>query len=147
MAGLVASRITGFLRQTLVPNILGSTSVGDAYDFAFRISDLMFYLLVGGAISAALIPVLTGYLAKDDEVNGWKAVSTFINAIIIIMLGVVTLGVLLAPKIVPVIAIGYRIDTDREQLELVVRLSRILLPSVGFLMLAGTSNGILNSYN
>lgn len=147
MTALVASRVTGFIRQTLVPNILGSSQVGDAYDFAFRISDLMFYLLVGGAISASLIPVLTGYLAKDEEKEGWKAVSTFINTISLIMVVFVGLGILFADRVVPLLAIGYNMETDREQLELIIRLTRILLPSVGLLMMAGMVNGVLNSYN
>lgn len=147
MSALVVSRLTGFIRQTLVPNVLGSTRIGDAYDFAFRITDLMFYLLVGGAISAALIPVLTGYITKGNEKEGWKAVSTFINVIMIIMVVFVGLGILFAPRIVPLLAIGYNMNTDREQLELVIRLTRILLPSVGLLMMAGMTNGILNSYH
>ncbi len=147
MAALVVSRITGFFRQMLVPSVLGSNNVGDAYEFAFKITDLMFYLLVGGAISAAIIPVLTGYIAKKDEEDGWKAVSTLINTIFSAMVIFIIIGIIFAHKIIPLLALGYSMETDSEQLMLIIRLSRILLPSVGILMLAGMANGVLNSYH
>ena len=34
---------------------------------AFALPDLMYQLLVGGALSSAFIPVFTEYLAKDEE--------------------------------------------------------------------------------
>jgi len=37
---------------------------------------MMYDMLVGGAVSAALIPVLSGYIARDDEETGWKVVGT-----------------------------------------------------------------------
>ena len=49
----------------LVPaNMIGVNEAGDAYTIAFRITGLMYDMLVGGAISAALIPILSGYIAK-----------------------------------------------------------------------------------
>jgi putative peptidoglycan lipid II flippase len=142
MTSIIVSRITGFFREMLVPNMLGVNQVGDAYNIAFRVTGLMYDLLVGGAIAAALIPILTGYLAKDQEEDGWKAVGTFINIIFIVMAFVCTLGVIFAPKLVPVIAFGFK----GEATDLTIKVTRILFPSVAFLMLAGLTNGVLNSY-
>lgn len=143
MTALVVSRLTGFIRQTLVPSVIGSNELGDAYDFAFKITDLMFYLLVGGSIAAALIPVLTGYIAKKEEKDGWTAVSTFVNTMFLAMLTLVVLGIIFAPQIVPLLALGF----SETQISLIVDLTRILLPSVGIMMLAGMVNGILNAYH
>ncbi|MDP4181032.1 MAG: murein biosynthesis integral membrane protein MurJ [Bacillota bacterium] len=145
MTSIVFSRFTGFLREILIPNILGTNDVGDAYVIAFRITGLMYDLLVGGAIAAALIPVLSGYLAKDQEEEGWKALSTFINIVFIAMIITCAAGVIFAPQIV-----SFSNDLFKMHLKtqgLAVRLTRILFPSVAFLMLAGITNGILNSYN
>jgi len=142
MSAITVSRITGFLRSTLITNMLKSKTETDAFIMAFSITDLMYNLLVGGAISAALIPVLTGYIARKDEEEGWKAVSTFINIIIIAMVAISSLGIIFSPQIVDVIAEGF---TD-EKKQLTVRLVRILFPSVSFIMLAGMTNGVLNSY-
>jgi putative peptidoglycan lipid II flippase len=143
MVSIVVSRLTGFLREMLVPNIIGVNNVGDAYNLAFRITGLMYDLLVGGAIAAALIPILTGYLSKDEEEEGWKAIGTFINVIILSMTVVCLLGVLFAPQLIALVAQGYGNEEERR---LTVELSRILFPSVAFLMLAGIANGVLNSY-
>ncbi len=145
MMSIVLSRITGFLREILIPNILGTNEVGDAYVIAFRITGLMYDLLVGGAIAAALIPVLSGYLARDEEEEGWKAVSTFLNIVFIAMIFTCALGVIFAPQIVSFSNDVFNMNL--KSLGLAVRLTRILFPSVAFLMLAGITNGVLNSYN
>lgn len=145
MISIVLSRLTGFLREILIPNILGTNEVGDAYVIAFRITGLMYDLLVGGAIAAALIPVLSGYLAKDEEEEGWKAVSTFMNIVFIAMIFTCALGIIFAPQIVSFS--NDLFNMNLKSLELAVRLTRILFPSVAFLMLAGITNGVLNSYN
>lgn len=143
MLSIIASRLTGFIRETLIPNFIGLTPEADAYNMAFKITGLMYDLLVGGAIAAALIPVLSGYIAKDKEKEGWVAISTFVNTIILSMVFVCGLGMMFAPSLVKYIATGF---TDPGQIELTVKLVRILFPSVAFLMLTGLTNGVLNSY-
>jgi putative peptidoglycan lipid II flippase len=141
MSSLVVSRITGYIRTILINNLL-TASQSDSLLAAFRTTDLMYNLLIGGAISAALIPVLSGYLARDEEEDGWKAVGTFINVIFATMVVVCILGVIFAPAVVSMTASGL----IGEKRELTIQLTRILFPSVGFMMLAGMTNGVLNSY-
>ena len=142
MSSIVVSRITGYIREMITPNVFGLGNVGDAYSYAFRITGLMYDLLVGGAIAAAIIPVLTGYISKKDEENGWKAVGTFINIIMIVMSFVCILGMFFTPQLISLFS-GFE---GEEQIKLTADIARILFPSVAFLMLAGLSNGILNSY-
>ncbi len=141
MSSLVVSRITGYIRTILINNLL-TAAQSDSLLAAFRTTDLMYNLLIGGAISAALIPVLSGYLARGEEEDGWKAVGTFINVIFLCMLAVCTLGVIFAPWVVSMTASGL----EGEVRETTIYLTRILFPSVGFMMLAGMTNGVLNSY-
>lgn len=141
MSSLVVSRITGYLRTILINNLL-TASQSDALFAAFRTTDLMYNLLIGGAISAALIPILSGYLARDEEKDGWKAVGTFINVIFLTMVAVSAAGVIFAPWVVSLTAPGFK----GEVRETTIQLTRILFPSVGFMMLAGMTNGVLNSY-
>jgi putative peptidoglycan lipid II flippase len=145
MSSVIVSRITGFLREMLIPVKIGVNQVADAYNIAFLIPDLMYNLIIGGAIAAALIPVLSGYLKRDMENEGWKAISTFINIAIIMMLVLSTLGMIFAPHLIPLAASGYGRETP-ERLDLAVRITRIMFPSVSFIMMAGMCNGVLNSY-
>ena len=145
MSSIVLSRITGFIRESMLSWKVGLSWAQDAYIAAFTVPDLMYTLLVGGTISAALIPVLSAFLERDEEEEGWKATSTFINIIFSGMLLLCILGIFLAPYIIPVVTPGFA-DKSPQTKELAVTLTRILFPSVSFIMLAGICNGVLNSY-
>lgn len=141
MTSMVLSRITGFLRSALIPNTMTKMN-SDALFAAFKMTDIMYNLLIGGAIAAALIPILSGYIVKRDEEEGWKAVGTFINVTFVLMVFVSVLGVIFAPFIINITAPWL----DPSTKTLAVKLARILFPSVSFIMLAGLCNGVLNSY-
>ena len=145
MSSIILSRVTGFIRESMLSWKVGLSWAQDAYIAAFTVPDLMYTLLVGGTISAALIPVLSAFLEKDEEERGWKAASTFINVIFSGMFILCILGIFLAPYIIPVVTPGF-VDKSPETKELAILLTRILFPSVSFIMLAGICNGVLNSY-
>lgn len=141
MSSLIVSRITGYVRTILINNLLTSDQ-SDALLAAFRTTDLMYNMLIGGAISAALIPILSGYLARNEEEDGWKAVGSFINIVFLSMVAVSFLGVIFAPQVVMLTAKGLTGSVRQDA----IYLTRVLFPSVGFMMLAGMTNGVLNSY-
>jgi putative peptidoglycan lipid II flippase len=142
MAGILASRILGFIRERAVADLFGRTPATDAYWAAFAIPDLMYYLLIGGALGSAFIPVFTGYLARGEEKEAWYVASSFINGVVLLMVGFVALGMLFAPLLAPVVAYEFR----GEQLKLLVRLMRMMFPAVFFTALAGIGAAVLNSY-
>jgi len=147
MLAVMLSRVLGFFRTALIPARMGGFSdVADAYNAAFQIPDLMYGLLVGGAIAASLIPMLTGYVEKGREKEGWKVVGTYINVMMIVMFFLVILGVVFAPQLMQLIAKGFK-NSPPEKMELAVRLTRILMPISFFMMLSGFCNGIMNSYS
>lgn len=79
MITMMLSRVLGFVRDIAVT---GSFSVGaqtDAYLAAFTIPDLIYFALVGGALSSAFIPVFSGYLATKKEEDAYIVASTFSN--------------------------------------------------------------------
>lgn len=147
MSSVVVSRITGFIREMLIPTRFGVSEIGDMYNIAFLVPDLMYSLLIGGAVSAALIPVLSGYLGRNEEEEGWRSVNTFINVIFIATVFACLAGIVFAPQLIQLVSSGYNWSIKPSQMELVVKLTRTLFPSVAFLMLAGLCNGVLNSYN
>ena len=144
MASVLLSRVMGFVRTALIPIKMGGlSSVTDAYNAAFQVPDLMYSMLIGGAIASSLIPVLAGYVAKGEEKKGWRSISSFINIVSIIMFIVVILGVIFARPLVNILVPGY----DEQTLYLTVQLTKTLMPIAFFMMLAGLCNGIMNSYN
>jgi putative peptidoglycan lipid II flippase len=137
MLGILASRLLGFVRERAVADIFGRSAATDAYYAAFAIPDLMYYLLIGGALSSAFIPVFTEYLAKGEEKEAWYVASTFINVAILVLLVLTGVGILFAPALAPLVA--YRFHG--EQLNLLVRLMRVMFPAVFFTALAGLQGG------
>ncbi|MBN2851098.1 MAG: murein biosynthesis integral membrane protein MurJ [Clostridia bacterium] len=147
MLSVLLSRILGFFRTALIPIKMGGLSdVSDAYNAAFQIPDLMYGLLVGGAIAASLIPILSGFVEKEQEKKGWSVVSSYINMMMIIMFAFTILGVVFAPQLMSLVASGFK-NQDPSKMELTIRLTRILMPISFFMMLSGLCNGILNSYS
>lgn len=142
MTSSFLSRILGFIRDQSMTTQFGRSNVTDAYIAAFSIPDLLYNLLVGGALSSAFIPVFSGYLAQEKEDEGWEVASTVINIAIIGL----TVGMIFAeyftPYLIPLIAR----DFHGEKLALTIRLTRIMLPAVVFTGLNGLMMGILNSY-
>lgn len=142
MFAILISRILGFVREMAIAKVFGRGYLTDIFYAAFAVPDLMYYLLVGGALSAAFIPVFTSYLAKDDEESGWLVASTFINVTVILLFAFTILGIIFAPLLAPLVAYGF----EGEHRELLIKLMRMMFPAVFFTALAGLEMGILNSY-
>jgi putative peptidoglycan lipid II flippase len=142
IATLIASRILGWLRLSIIGAKFGQTPELDGYFAAFRIPDTLFNLLVAGALASAFIPVFTSYLAKEREDEAWRVASSVMNAIVIMLILVSAVLWLLAPIIQPILAPL----PDPAQVELSVRLARIMLLSPIFMGLSALFTGILNSY-
>lgn len=101
MAAILVSRILGFVRERAIAEVFGRTAATDAFFAAFALPDLMYQLLVGGALSSAFIPVFTQYLAKDQEKEAWYVASIFLNATFLLLLALMILGVIFAPVLAP----------------------------------------------
>lgn len=144
MITLFLSRILGFVRETIVAGVFGATYQTDAFYAAFAIPDMMYDLLIAGALSAGFMPVFTEYLAKDDEDGAWKAANTFITVAIIFILTFNIFGMIFAKYLVPLVAAG--VVDDPRKFKLTVELTRVMLPAVTFTVIAGLLKGILNSY-
>ena len=67
----------------------------------------MYYLLIGGALSAAFIPVFTSYLANNKEKEGWYVASTFINVTVLLLFAFTILGIIFAPRLAPLVAYNF----------------------------------------
>jgi putative peptidoglycan lipid II flippase len=142
MGAQLASRILGFLRQSLLANFFGQGRVTDAYNTAFILPDLLYWLLIGGVLSAAFIPVFSEYIAQGNEDEGWQVVSSVVN-IIFLALGVFVLfGLFFTPEFLKIMVPGF----TPQDITLATRLTRILLMQPLFMAFSGLAMGVLNSY-
>ncbi len=138
----LASRLLGWIRLLVIGSQFGATSELDAYFAAFRIPDAIFQLVVAGALSAALIPVFSGYRARGEETEAWRLASSVMNLVLIALATLSALMAILAPWVVPLIAPGF----DAPTTELTVRMTRLMLLSPVFVGMGAVVSGLLNSH-
>lgn len=142
MAAQMVSRILGFLRESLMAGFFGQSGVTDAYNTAFVLPDLLYWLLVGGVLSAAFIPVFSEYIAKGNEDEGWRVVSSVVNLIFLTLGVLILLGLVFTPQFIRLVVPGFA----PENTVLAINLTRILLIQPLFMALSGLTMGVLNSY-
>ncbi len=71
----LASRFLGLIRDRILASKFGAGDTLDIYYAAFKIPDLIFNLLILGALSAAFIPVFTSLISQKKDVEAWKLVN------------------------------------------------------------------------
>ena len=146
-AGLVvtgaflASRILGWLRVVVLSNLFGAGEELDAYYAAFRIPDLMFELVAAGAISSALIPVLSGLISGGERDRAWRVASTIINLMLAVLIALAVILMIYAPLLVPLLVPGF----DEETTALTVELTRMMLIAPIFLASGSIVTAILQT--
>src|SRR5256886_15453495 len=142
---LIASRILGWLRLSVIGATFGATPQLDAVWAAVKLPNALFELLVAGALASAFIPVFVGYLAKEREKEAWHVASSVMNVLILSLVGVSAVMWLAAPWLVPtVVAPGF--GKDPPQLALPIELTRGMLPSPVLLGLSALVTGGLQAY-
>jgi putative peptidoglycan lipid II flippase len=142
-AGILASRIVGFLRGAAIAHFLGAGGAADAWQAAFRIPNFLQNLFGEGALSASFIPVYAGLLGeerRDDARRVAGAVAALLGAVIAVL---VLAGVLLTPWLIDLIAPGF----SGERRELAITLVRIVFTRTRLLVLSARCLGILNSHH
>lgn len=142
MVSMMLSRILGYVRDVVIYSKFGQVYLTDAYNAAFSIPDFLYYLLVGGALSSAFIPVFSGYIATNKEEDGWDVASTIFNLVMILMLVGIAVGFIFTPQLINILVPGF----NKEGFELTVLLTRIMFVQSFFMGLSGISQGILHSY-
>ena len=89
--GTALSRLTGLIRVMVLGFVVGQTSLADAYNGANNSPNTIYELLLGGVLSASLVPLFTKQFERKDD-DGTRAVIT-VSAIAI---GVLTIAAVLA---------------------------------------------------
>src|SRR3954454_10666653 len=76
---IVISRVLGYLRYVVIGRAIDDPAQLDAFFAAFRLPDFLFQLVAAGALSSALVPVIAGLVATDEEQRAWRVASTVLT--------------------------------------------------------------------
>ena len=137
-----ASRLLGLVRDRVLAAKFGAGDILDAYYAAFKIPDLVYGLLVLGALSAAFVPVFTSLISQNKDRDAWKLVQVMLSVGVVVLAIISFVLFIFAPGLIGLITFGY----GPEKQELIVSLTRIMLLSPILLGISGIVGGILNSY-
>jgi putative peptidoglycan lipid II flippase len=126
----------------LLAGTFGAGTELDVYYTAFTVPDFIALILIFGAISAAVIPIFSGYLIKDKE-NAWKYVNTLLNVFLGFLIIVCGILIIFTPAILSITAPGF---TGHKR-ELAILLTRIMFLSPIILGASNMISGILQVFN
>lgn len=141
----LGSAVMGLLRQRAISTAFGAGDVTDAFMAAFRLPDLLFNVIVVGALSATFIPLFTDKLvvgrgAKNEE--AFQFANSVFNIVLLLTVVLSVVCVLLADVLVPLITPGFTGD----KLSMTIQLSRIMSLQPILLGVSFVFSGILNSF-
>lgn len=141
MGASLASALLGLIRtRLLITYFYNDTAVLDVFWAAFRLPDMVFQIIIVGALSSAFIPVFSKYIGNKNESS--KLASSMINAIMLVMLILTILLLIYARPLSSLIAGGF----DDSQLDLMANLTRIMAAAQLFFGFSSFLTGIIQSH-
>lgn len=148
----LVSRFLGILRDRILAGQFGAGDTLDIYYASFRIPDLMYNLIILGALSAGFIPILTKLISDYKGEGGlfglrsnqaaWDLTNNVLNILSMFLLGLSLVGIVFSPILTKLIAPGF----SPEKQALTSDLTRIMFLSPIFLGVSSILGGILQSF-
>jgi putative peptidoglycan lipid II flippase len=140
--GTALSRVSGLLRIMVFGWIIGQTALSDAYLIANETPNIVYDLLLGGVLSATLVPLFSTFVETDDD----EATNVVITIAATLMVALTAVAVLAAPLIFRIYTLNPADGVDPDLLRRVgTMLARIFLIQILFYGLTGLANAFLNS--
>jgi putative peptidoglycan lipid II flippase len=131
-AGTVVSRLSGYVRSTLLAAALGVSLHADVFTIANTIPNMLYILLAGGVFNAVLVPQLVRAM-KNDADGGAAYTNRVITLAAAFLLVVTVLLVVAAPLVMRLLLDPAYFTADfAAQRESIIDLARYCLPQVFF---------------
>lgn len=151
--GTALSRVTGLARVFALSYALGVTPLADAYNLANTTPNMVYDLVLGGVLSATLIPVFAARLRQDwhpaatDRQDGdaWAAMS----AVVTVSAVVLALATALVVATAGLLVSGYTLATPQatagSERAVAVRLLQLFAPQVFLYGVVAMATAVLNT--
>ena len=144
---VILSSLTGLLSYRLLASTFYDPTTRsqpqlDAYWVAFQPSDIVFQLLVVGALSAAFIPVFTKYKQKDEQ-DAFRLASSVMNSILLMFCVVALLVFVFSQDIIRAMTGD---NFTESQVVLAANMTRVMLVAQFFFAISNFLSGMIQSY-
>ncbi len=141
-AGVLISRVLGFVREGVIAHVLGTSVASGALRAALRIPNLLQNLFGEGALSASFIPVYARLRMERRDAEAVRVAGAVFTLLALVSSVVVLIGVIWSAELVALLTPGFSQPTRA----LTTTLVRIMFPGVGLLVLSAWCLGVLNSH-
>jgi putative peptidoglycan lipid II flippase len=140
--GTAMSRVTGLIRIVIFGIVIGQTALADAFDAANNAPNAVYELLIGGVLSASLVPLFIRHLDDEDQ----EATESIISVTLVVLVVCTALAMLAAPLIFHLFSLHPATGIDVEQFRRAgTLLTRIFLVQIFFYGLSALVSAVLNA--
>lgn len=137
--GNIASRILGLVREQIIAFLFGASGLVSAFGIAAIVPKMIYELLIGGMLSAALVPVFTHVEELEGRPALWALFSHVASLVAVVLAALVLLLEALAPQVAWLLGGGF----EPELQAALAKMIRIIAPAVLFFGLSGVVTGLL----
>ncbi|MBW8805048.1 MAG: murein biosynthesis integral membrane protein MurJ [Catenulisporales bacterium] len=137
--GTLASRVTGLVRQFLIVAAIGTAGIGNAYTIGLNLPNMLYILIIGGALNAVFVPQLVRSMHRDRD--GGAAYAS--RLLTLILTGVLVLTVLTELFTAQLVDLFSNFTLANRQLA--IDLARMFMPQIFFLGLFVVLGQVLNA--
>lgn len=125
------SRLTGFARVVLVAAVLGTTFLGNTYQSANTIPNIVFELFAAGALQAVLVPALVARFDRGDDADAERLAGSVLGFTMVVLGGLAVLGAVASPLLMRLLVSGVENEAIRsDQVALGSVFLLVFLPQV-----------------
>ena len=126
----------------IIAGYFGASGLVSAFRVASIVPTMLYDFLIGGMLSAALVPILSDYARPERRPELVRLVGALLSLAAVTLAALVLILALFAPQVARVLAQGFD-SFDPELLPLTTRLLRLIAPVVWFFSMAGLLTAIL----
>lgn len=143
-AGTLASRFTGLISKLLLAWAIG-IAVGDAYNVANTIPNIVYELLLGGILTSVVVPLIVAAATRDTD--GGEAYAQRLLTLVAVSLGIASVFAVAAAPWIVRLYIGHFSSgsPDPHEISVATTFARFFLPQIFFYGVGATMGAILNT--
>lgn len=139
--GTMLSRVTGLLKTVVLALVLGGATLADGYNLANTTPNMVYDLLIGGLLSATLVPIFVQHIENDDE----RSTSAVVTVMVTAMVAFTVAALVAAPWIFRIYTWSAKPAERAELIAVGVPLLRWFLPQILFYGLTALATALLNA--
>ncbi|MEV4104666.1 lipid II flippase MurJ [Nonomuraea sp. NPDC049649] len=140
----VLARVTGFAKQYALAQTVGTNCLTSAYFTANQVPNIVFEVVVGGALAGMVVPVLAGAVSEGAGERVGRIASALLSWVLVVLVPVAVLIALLAGPIMGLFTIK---GCGAAAAEVAARMLVVFAPQIPLYGIAVVLYGLLQAHH